>query len=392
MIENELDYEKKLREIKAFVDQRLSKVEESKSHLFLEHDLSVSIDDITQYLKESTISRDYFNSIFNSVSDLLFVMTNDGVIRNANEAAIKMLPFDKGDFGDCSIEDLLFEGSVFSFESAKKRLIEIQEQNLGYEEEVLFKNRNGQQVLLHCSLNNLVSRQWGPDGYLVVARDLSDLKNTEQLVLKTILETQEQERKRLAKDLHDSLGQQISAIKFYLSTVAGDLQGAKTKKMVDKSIQALDVTITELRNICFDIMPATLDQFGFIQATQELCMKLVVHGRLDIIVDDGGLDDVELGIPKEKQVVLFRIVQELLNNSIKHSGANQIVINFNQDKDFLNIFFEDNGIGFDQSSSDVKKGMGLKNLKSRASTYGGKLQIDSEIGKGTRVRLKIPLH
>src|SRR6185312_1539848 len=186
------------------------------------------------------------------------------------------------------------------------------------------------------------------------------------LFVRTIVDTQEKERNRIVKDLHDSLGQQLSAIKFFLGTlrnIKGKVSSEKYDELLSKSENALNEVIDELSNICFNIMPGTLQKFGLKHAIHELCNKIkhsnIIDFKTDISPDFPELD-------KNLEVTLFRIVQEFINNALKHGGAERVNIKMVSDpgEGKLFIVLKDTGQGFDMKKMEEFKGNGLKNVKS----------------------------
>src|SRR6185312_13141282 len=154
-----------------------------------------------------------------------------------------------------------------------------------------------------------------------------------------------------------------------------------------KSSEALTEAITEMRNICFNLMPNTLEEFGLVKATQEFCRQFLYNKKTKFIIEQ----NCELpDFPNEIKIDLYRVIQEFINNSLKHGEATKIMISFNYQKKILKLILSDNGKGFD--SKQCHKGMGLQNVKSRVKSHNGTLKIISSIGKGTCYTIATPLH
>jgi two-component system, NarL family, sensor kinase len=210
----------------------------------------------------------------------------------------------------------------------------------------------------------------------------SDLQ---QKMMQAELESQENERRRLAADLHDSIGGMLSAIRvglFTISKQAPELNIEQTKRM-------LDDTISSVRRISRDLMPATLERFGLVQAVKEMCERFSSTTQLPIHFHEHG--DIN-GLDMNKQLMLFRITQELINNAIKHAQATQLTINI-EATDALTIVAEDDGIGFniDDKQNLNRKGLGLFSIQNRSSLLGATLEYERERKKGTRVTVTLPL-
>ncbi len=256
------------------------------------------------------------------------------------------------------------------------------------------KIRDKENNIIDClvSANKIINEFGETKGFQGTIKNMTKQKEIENLFVRTIVDTQEKERKRIVKDLHDSLGQQLSAIKFFLSTlknIKGKVPAEKYDELLSKSDNALNEVIEELSNICFNIMPGTLQRFGLSHAIHELCNKIKLSNTIDFRTDIAPDFPV---LDKNLEVTLFRIVQEFTNNSIKHGFANKINIKMVSDpaEGKLFVVLKDNGKGFDIRKTEEFGGMGLKNVKSRIESYSGIVKITSTIGMGTMYELMIP--
>jgi signal transduction histidine kinase len=214
----------------------------------------------------------------------------------------------------------------------------------------------------------------------VVLRQLQDEKQSD--LLNAIFETQETERKRLAEDLHDSVGQVLSAIKLNLHRLEKDSQNtllSDTRKLTDECIQ-------EIRNIIHNVLPPVLTDFGLLDALKALCDKLGQTTQIKITFTKNLPDE---RFPSEIELTLYRIAQELFGNAVKHSGATAIQLLITKETGYLVMTFSDNGIGFD--IDNVKHGFGLKNLESRARFINGKIHTYTKPQNGTLTTIKVHL-
>lgn len=207
----------------------------------------------------------------------------------------------------------------------------------------------------------------------------------QQKMMQAELESQENERRRLAADLHDSIGGMLSAIRvglFTISKQAPELNIEQTKQM-------LDDTISSVRRISRDLMPSTLERFGLIHAIKEMCERFSSTTQLPIHFHEQGSVD---GLDKNKELMLFRITQELINNAIKHAQATHLNINV-EATDKLMIVAEDDGVGFnlDDKHGLNRKGLGLFSIQNRSSLLGASLEFEKDRKKGTRVTVTLPL-
>lgn len=205
-----------------------------------------------------------------------------------------------------------------------------------------------------------------------------------------IVSTQDQERKRIAQDLHDSLGSLLSASKLKLSSLEESKQ-LFTPNQLEKyegTLVLLNEASTELRNISHNIMPATLSKLGLVAATQNLIDNISSHSVIGIYFTTYGFEG---RIEEATEISIYRIILELINNIIKHSGANKVTIQLIKYPTYINLTIEDNGRGFVYvPAKEEKIGIGLSNILSRIEYLKGSIDIDSSPGRGTTVIIEIP--
>ncbi len=201
----------------------------------------------------------------------------------------------------------------------------------------------------------------------------------------SLLKGQEDERSRLAKDLHDGLGGLLSGVKLQLGAMKGNLiLSEEHGRTFNNALGKLDESISEMRRVAHNMMPEALMKLGLQQALQDYCDGLSESQSFKINCEFHAL---EKRMPSSTEIVVYRIVQELLNNAVKHSEASVILAQVIRHGDNLSITVEDNGKGFDIAQSTFSKGAGLKNIQSRVDYLKGQLDIKSTVGKGTSVHI-----
>lgn len=210
----------------------------------------------------------------------------------------------------------------------------------------------------------------------------------QQKMMEAALESQEAERKRVAGDLHDSVGGMLSAIRVGLTTIARQLPNPMH---LEEQKKMLDDTISNVRMISRDLMPSTLEKFGLTNALKELCDRFQTTSLLPVnFQEEGDFDD----LTPRTQLMLFRIAQELVSNAVKHSQAGQIDVSLMR-SDKLELIVEDNGIGFDaeekRSSRKSGVGLGLFNIENRIRLLSGKVEFDRDRVKGSKVIITMPV-
>jgi two-component system, NarL family, sensor kinase len=200
------------------------------------------------------------------------------------------------------------------------------------------------------------------------------------------IDTLENERRRIASDLHDELGPLLSAVKLQINNI--ETAGDEDQQLVLKSSQHIDSIIQKLREISNNLMPNTLLRKGLKNAIEELAETYKKASKLEIRF----ICEHEIRLDQNKEINLYRIVQEVLHNTIKHSGANLLLISLRKQENRILLATSDNGKGFDYfSQSKELKGLGLRNLQSRTEVMGGELVCNSQPGKGVTYIFDIPV-
>jgi signal transduction histidine kinase len=219
--------------------------------------------------------------------------------------------------------------------------------------------------------------------------ELFNLKQREQLQqFSSILQGQEEERNRIARDLHDDLGGLLAGIKLRLSAIAnkGREKTSTNTTEIESVIHELDHSVDELRRIARNMMPESLLYMGLKPALADLCKYM------DTPTTSVKFQSFDLSTSYRQPVLIgvYRIMQELLNNAIKHAEATQIIVQCSESDNYLFLAVEDDGCGFDLSSV-MFKGLGLKNIENRVALLHGKLETISKPGQGTTVNIEIPV-
>ena len=205
------------------------------------------------------------------------------------------------------------------------------------------------------------------------------------------MEAEENERRRIAREIHDGLGQMLSAIKFNVEVLedAKGLRDADLKKLLEVK-QLLDSVMTEAREISHNLMPSVLEDFGLAPALQMLCESTSKRLNISITFRVHGVDE---RIGDALEINLYRIAQEALNNITKHADAKTVDVQLIRDHTGLKLTIEDDGRGFSASvpsNPGGRRGMGLVSMRQRAGTFGGTVRIESNPGQGTTVMVEIP--
>ena len=226
-------------------------------------------------------------------------------------------------------------------------------------------------------------------GRIWAFRDITQRKKMEEEVKglpKRIIQAQEQECDRIARDLHDDLGQSLATLKMIIqSTWLQDGTAANPSKEHKKILDYLDTIIDKSRNLAMRLRPATLEALGLTTSINLMCDEINRAGKVKISFLHSNLENLHF---ESGTINVFRIVQEGLTNILKYAKASRVKISLKVVKDRLRIKIEDNGCGF--VLKDKSKGLGLITMTERTSLLGGVIDIQSELKKGTTILVDIP--
>lgn len=216
-----------------------------------------------------------------------------------------------------------------------------------------------------------------------------EILKQQDLATKAIIEAEERERKRIASDLHDGIGQMFSAVRMNLSSISDDIDFKKEdkKNLFTKTIDLVDESCKEVRAISHNMMPNVLLKSGLATAVRDFIAK-IDDSLIKVNLVSYGLNE---RLDVNVETVLYRVIQESVNNVIKHSGANQLDIQISVEDKEVTVTIEDNGRGFDASNKENYNGIGLKNIMTRVEFLKGSVEWDSSPGKGTLVAIHIPI-
>ncbi|WP_103865706.1 sensor histidine kinase [Aquimarina sp. I32.4] len=216
------------------------------------------------------------------------------------------------------------------------------------------------------------------------------LKNQELKSIHAMIDGQEKERKRIAQDLHDRLGSMLSVVKIHYKSVEDNLEKMKadSKTQYEKANELLDEACVAVREISHNMVSGVLTKFGLIPALRELKQNLESTGTLEIELIDYGFDD---RIDNELEINIYRIIQELIGNILKHANAKEVSIQLLKRETTINITVIDDGDGFDTTAIANYSGMGIKGIQSRVENLQGEVAFDSGRGNGTTVTIDIPV-
>ncbi len=291
-------------------------------------------------------------------------------------------------------EAKLSDASLGAFADLKIQYEKEQLKTRLLEEEITNRKKKNQVNLLILSLGVLLSTLI--IGTLVYQNRLrakslllATARQEQQIIsMRSMLEGQEKERARIARDLHDGLGNLLSTLKASVSNLQISFTNNKTEKIYSKASDMIDEACTEVRKIAHEMMPQALSKLGLKKALGDLIQKMDDTHDFEADIQVYGKEQI---LDDSTNVMLYRIVQELLNNIVKYAEAKEVLVQITYSEEWLSLTVEDDGKGFEPDKILDNEGMGLKSIAFRTEYIGGEYEIDSRPGAGTLVSINVPL-
>ncbi|MEP7229742.1 MAG: two-component regulator propeller domain-containing protein [Ginsengibacter sp.] len=224
--------------------------------------------------------------------------------------------------------------------------------------------------------------------YIVYRSHIRQLESKQAAQIKIMVATQEEERERISRDLHDDIGTKLSALKLFLSSLnekASATGNAEISSLAESSEQFIKEAMQDVRQLLLNLSPTVLEEFGYTTAVEGLVNKINETKQIHFSLVVFGMAQ---RMQKEYEMALYRITQELINNVLKHAEAKNVSLQIGQRDEKIILMMEDDGKGFDVNAH--KEGYGLHNLDARTNLMQGAMTIDSQPGKGTSVLIEIP--
>jgi len=334
-------------------------------------------------------SEERYRELFENAKDAIYVHDLDGTYIRINRAAEELSGYSR--------EEIL--GHNFT-EFISKEHIKLVRQNFctklarvgqtSYEVDVIAKD--GRRVPVEVSSQAIYE-----NGVLVgiqgMARDITERKLAQdalQTFSRQLIEAQEDERRRISRELHDQIGQILTAVKMNLYAVQPFCKTSEAGSYVKDNIGAVEEALRLVRDLSVDLRPPVLDDLGLVTALQWYVDRYLRRTGLsgEVIID---LPDHNERFSRERETACFRIAQEALSNIARHAQASQIQVQLAKDGNVLLLTVKDNGVGFDLESLRKRATLGLVSMQERAHAAGGAIEIDSARSRGTEVRFTLPL-
>lgn len=337
-------------------------------------------------------SEERYRELFENARDAMYVHDLDGTYVSINHAAEKLSGYAR--------EEIV--GHNYSEFVASEHIKEVRKHFCGklaqkgettYEVDVIAKD--GRRVPVEVS-----SRAIYEKGVIVgvqgTARDITERKQTQdtlQMFSRQLIEAQEEERRRIARELHDQIGQVLTAVKMNLHTIQRTCDGDEASTHIKDNIEAVDEALRLVRDLSVDLRPPLLDDLGLVTALRWYVDRYAQRSRIvaDVVVE---MKDPNERFSRELETACFRIAQEALTNVVRHARASCVLVRLVKEDDGLFLSVKDNGVGFNPEALRKRAPraatLGLLGMQERAHAAGGVIEIDSGASKGTEIRLKLP--
>lgn len=330
-------------------------------------------------------------------ASLVIKINGDGSILSASDSAGDMIGYSQSSETGQVLWSLECWSDPTEFEVELKRCIESLD---SYEKQFMparLRQNDGATVWLELSISRTTDGVYVVEGYDVTSRVVTEMgqrQYTKRLahLSRQLLTAQESERRRIAQELHDQIGQLLTALRLGLHSVRHSMEDEDIKSRLDVSLDTVDKVLGHVRSLSLDLRPAMLDDLGLPAALNWFGARQSELTGLNVEVF---ADRLEHRLPNTVEVACFRIVQEAVSNAMRHSQSEEIHISMHLRGNSLELDVEDFGIGFDSrkvlDNSVNHDGLGLENIQQRAALVDGEFKVDSVEGRGSRVRVRIPI-
>ena len=341
------------------------------------------------------LSERNYRELFQNASDAIWIHDLEGRMTVANKACEKMTGYSMEELVGRNVTEFLSEEAHALARDVKRRLLNGEHFDERYEQRII--RRDGSEAIMQLS-TRLVMQDGKPAAFHNIARDVTterEMRDSLLFYLQKVLGAQEEERKRIARDLHDDTAQSLLLLTHRLDAIVSNPAGRLPRSVRTQLTQLHGLareTLEGVRRYAQELRPAILDDIGLQAALEWMADKLSAESGVDVNVQ---VDMESQELPRETQLTLFRIAQEALGNVKKHACATRVEIRLDTRGDRVRMAITDNGVGFDIPTrfSDLSRAdkLGLLGMQERVQLLRGTLHIRSEPGAGTTVAIDIPL-
>ncbi len=329
-------------------------------------------------------SQKRFKDMAELLPETIFEMDKEGRLSFINNRGMEMFEISQDDIEQgLYLSDLIAGSEGFEINTLVNRFGK-EEQLQTNEFQFLRRGKKNFPGIIYMNNTN------GKNGIRIIRGiivDISERKDLERKILNTMLETEEKERKRFAEDLHDGLGSLLSSLNLYVDMIENpELKEGERVKLFSTLRNIIDESIKSSKEISNNLRPSTLSRFGLTGSLESFCTKINETKKLNITFDHSNFT-TKLSTNTEN--ALYRIVNELINNTLKYASAKNAWLKLEKDDQVLTLNYKDDGIGFDKEKALKSEGMGLKNIYTRVNSIHGNCEIKSRAGEGINVIITV---
>ncbi len=335
-------------------------------------------------------SEERYRELFENAKDVIYVQDLAGVYTSVNRAAERLSGYDRSEIIGTRFDQFVApEYLPLACEKITKKLGD--KEQTSYEIEVIAKD--GRRVPVELS-SALILKHGVPAGIQGIARDITDRKRAEETLRsysRQLIDAQEAERKHIARELHDQIGQVLTAIRMNLHNVGSSCETEESKSLIDQGVGLVDAAIDQVRDLSFELRPSLLDNLGLVAAlrwySDQYTQRTGIRTK-----SVSNLPEDRIRLRPELETACFRIVQEALTNVVRHADAKNVFIELSQGDHKIVLSIKDDGVGFGKPTNGGPTAihLGLQGMKERALALGGTLTIDSVVAQGTEIRASFP--
>jgi PAS domain S-box-containing protein len=348
---------------------------------------------LEEAVKNLELSQQNYEELFANASDAIWIHDIEGNIILANKAFEKLTGYSLSELTGKNVREFLTPEALPLASQVRDRLLRGEAMEHRYEQRSIKKD--GSEAIIQLATRLIVS-DGKPKAFQNMARDITEerkLQDNLQFYLREVLQAQEEERKRLARELHDDASQQILLLTHGVDNLASKAERYLPQELrneLEKLYELSQQTYQGIKHYAQALRPGILDDLGLVAAIKWLAEEIHNFSGIEIHIKTDAIPP----LAPETQLVLFRIVQEALNNVHRHSGASQASITVECQEAEIRVTISDNGKGFElprQLSDFASQGkLGLIGMAERAWLIGGELEVSSQIGKGTKIIVQTP--
>jgi PAS domain S-box-containing protein len=372
----------KKNEVKDAIDSAVKQFDlvHEKNELLIE--LQRKNEALNEAYQKLTDNEKKFHIVFSNSNDSKYILNHKKEIIDINQAFLELIEYTEKPVNYENLNTYI-NGKLpvlidKPFELSKNSKASI------YDFEI--STASGQTKFIEINSNEI---NYNNDRYILsIIRDISERRMFEKKLFDTIIQTQEEDQDRYARELHDGLGPLLSTLKMHLEWIANPDHSINKEKIIQHAIYTIDNAIRSTKEIANNLSPHMLQRFGLTDAVNAHIEYIKESSNIDFVVSS----NLTARLANNIEVVLYRIILECINNSIKHAEPTKIILKFNKQNNNLKILYSDNGKGFDvKKEASEGRGMGLFNMQSRIKHIGGEFKLTSNKNIGTDITINVNL-